>query len=104
MDVAEVGDVEEIFDDARAGGVEEVGSGEDDSEGGVFGVGEVGDVGEGFAEADPDDAIALADAVGLGLSFGWWRLGGMSRDEDALAGGAVVPGVVGADKAIAFWA
>jgi len=70
VDEAEVGDVEEVFDDARAFCLHAVGAGVDGADTGLVGEGEGGELGVGFAERDPDDAVALDDIVGLRAGFG----------------------------------
>jgi hypothetical protein len=101
VDLAEVGYVVEVFEDAGAVGFEGVGAGLDEADvlAGV-GEGEGGWVVCGFGERDPDDAVAFAGGVGFGAGFGGWGEVGLGGDEDALAGGGVVPGVIGADDAV----
>ena len=70
VDEAEVGYVEEVFDDARAFGVHAVRAGVDGADIGLVGEGERGELGVGFAEGDPDDAVALDYVVGLRAGLG----------------------------------
>jgi len=100
VDEAEVGDVEEVFDDARAFGLHAVGAAMDGADAGLVGEGEGGKLGVGIAEGDPDGAVALDDVVGLRASFCRRGETGVGGNVDALAGGRVFPGVIGADQAI----
>ena len=100
MDKAEVGDVEEVFHDARAFGVHAVGAAKDGADAGLAGDGERGKLGVGLAEGNPDYAIALDDVVGLRASLGRRGEGGVGGNVDALAGRRVFPGVIGTDEAV----
>ncbi len=88
MDEGEMGDVEEVLDDARALGAEAVGAGENLAEAGVFGFGKGGDfmtrgviergtAGERGRERDPDKAVSLPGVEDVGVGLEWGRLVGV---------------------------
>ena len=97
---AEMGDVEEVFHDSRAFGVHAVGTGVDGADAGLVGEGKGGELGVGFAEGDPDDAVALHNVERLRAGLGGRGEAGMGGNVDALAGGRVFPGVIRADQAV----